>query len=258
MSGKQAKREAKRLKELERQERMRRERRATYITMGIIAAIVLLGGALVWASIDPPEAAEDASEDVADDRPIACGAEEPPGAGVDREPFAEPQGIELDPSSDYQAVLETSCGTVVVDLYEDRAPLAVANFVGLADQGFYDARTIFRNEPSIAILQSGSGDDTNAWQHGYTFEDELQAAEEEGYTAGSLSMANSGPNTNGSQFFLSYGESELPPNYTKFGQVVEGLEVLETIGAIPVEGDRPTERIYIEAVTIRVTEKEQS
>ena len=142
-----------------------------------------------------------------------------------------------------------------VDLYEDRAPTTVNNFVALAAVGFYDGLQIFRNAPSIFALQTGSATNEASFQIGYTFGDELEAAQEEGYTAGSLAMANSGPNTNGSQFFFTYGDSSLEANYTKFGQVTEGLDVLERIGEIPVDGEAPTERIFLESVEIFIDGK---
>lgn len=264
MSGKQAKREVKRLKEAQRQAARQRQRQQTLWTIAVIGLIVALGAVLVFVSLEPTE---EAADDVAsegptpapteDERAVACGAEVPSAATGDRTPFTESQAIELDAAADYSAVFETSCGTVTIDLYEDRAPQTVAHFAGLTEQGFYDGLEIFRNAPSIFALQSGAGTNENTWQLGYTVPDELEAAEAEGYTPGSLAMANSGqPDSGGSQFFFTYGEAGLPPSYTKFGQVVEGLDVLETIGAIPVDGERPTELIYIESITIRADPKE--
>ena len=242
MSGKQHKRELKRQKELQRQQAMQAERRRTLITVGIIALLVLVGLGLVWATVSEERRVESAA---------ACGATKPAAADQDKPRFDEaPRNTLRD--GDYTAVIDTSCGTVEVDLYEDRAPETVNNFVALSAVGFYDGLQIFRNAPSIFALQTGAATNEASFQIGYTVPDELAAAEEEGYDAGSLAMANSGPNTNGSQFFFTYGDSSLPPQYSKFGQVTEGLDVLERIGAIPVEGEAPTERIFINEVTIFV------
>lgn len=246
MSGKKHKREIKRQKELERQQRMREERRRTLVTMGIVGLVLLIGFGLVYSTVSADRRAEAAA---------ACGATKPEAADQQKPQFDEAPQMTLR-DGDYTAVIETSCGTVEVDLYEDRAPIAVNNFVALSAVGFYDGLQIFRNAPSIFALQTGAATNEGSYQVGYTFEDELDAAAEEGYDAGSLAMANSGPNTNGSQFFFTYGDSTLDPDYTKFGQVTEGLDALEEIGAIPVEGESPTERIFIESVTILLDGKD--
>lgn len=264
MSGKQAKREVKRLKEAQRAAVRQQQRRQTLLTIGVIGLIVAVGAVLIFVSLEPiaedPEelaSTEPTEEPTEEDRAVACGAAAPAGAAAERTPFTEPQAVALDPALDYSAVFETSCGTVTVDLYEDRAPQTVANFVGLAEQGFYDGLEIFRNAPSIFALQTGAGTNENTWQLGYTVPDEFAAAEEEGFTAGSLAMAKTpAPDSAGSQFFFIYGDSPLPPEYSKFGQVTEGLDVLETIGAIPADGETPTELIYIDSITIRSEPKE--
>lgn len=246
MSGKKHKREIKRQKELERQQRMREERRRTLVTLGIVGVVLLVGLGLVWSTVSADRRAEAAA---------ACGSTKPEAADQQKPQFDEAPQMTLR-DADYTAVFETSCGTVEVDLYEDKAPIAVNNFVALAAVGFYDGLEIFRNAPSIFALQTGAATNEGSYQVGYTFSDELAAAQEEGYDAGSLAMANSGPNTNGSQFFFTYGDSTLEPNYTKFGQVTEGLDALEEIGDIPVEGESPTERIFIESVTILLDGKD--
>ena len=108
---------------------------------------------------------------------------------------------------DYRAVIETTCGTVVLDLREDAAPVTVNSFVFLAQEGFFDALEIFRNATSIGALQTGSGTNAASWQIGYRLPDELTLAQTEGYPAGSVAMANAGPNSAGSQFFFVYNDS---------------------------------------------------
>ncbi|HWB71895.1 MAG TPA: peptidylprolyl isomerase [Egibacteraceae bacterium] len=253
MSGKQAKREKRRAKEAARQAARRRQQRETIATVIVIAIVVAIGGVLIWVSVEEPQpAAEPASEEPTETAAAPCEPEPPPEtAGQPKRPLPGGPAQVLQPGADYRTVVETSCGTVVADLYEDRAPQAVNSFVFLAQQGFFDGLEVFRNAPSIFALQTGAGDNQNTWDVGYTFPDELAAAQEEGYPPGSLALANSGPNTNGSQFFFVYGHSSLPPQYVKFGQAVEGLEVLQRIGAIPVEGETPTREVYLESVTIQ-------
>jgi peptidyl-prolyl cis-trans isomerase B (cyclophilin B) len=280
VSGKQSKKERKALREAERERLRQEERKRTIFTIIVIAVVVAIGGVLIWISLDDPgdeladpldlEGAEGedpfAEDDLGEEeipeeeRPIACGGTQPAAAGEEKQPYDEPEQV-IDDGVAYQAVIETSCGTVVVDLDAQRSPEAVNNFVFLATEGFYDGLRIFRNATSIAALQSGSGTDDATWQMGYTLTDELESAEEEGYPPGSLAMANSGPDTAGSQFFLVYDDGFqegveaglLEPVYTRFGMVAEGLEVLQEIGAIPTGGpmgESPQERIYIESVTI--------
>lgn len=268
MSGKQAKREAKRAKEAARAAARRKQRQQTIFTGIVIAIIVAIGGVVIFVSLDddPGESladelpSEDASAGPTED-PLAgvepCTPEPAPdNAGEDKPTFEEPPAAELEDGVDYRAVFATSCGELVVDLYEDRAPVTVANFVGLVEEGFYDGLEFFRHAKPIYALQFGAGTNEATFDIGYEFEDELAAAEEEGYTAGTLAMANSGPDTNGSQMFFTYGDSPLPASFTKFGQVVEGMDVLLSIGAIPTaEPDNPTNEepsapTFITSVTI--------
>ena len=209
---------------------------------------------------DDPEAeagvpVDSGEEPTIDDRPVACDAEEPENAGDTRPQFPGGPADVLEEGVDYTATVETSCGTVTMDLLEDDAPLTVNSFVFLAQQGFFDGLEIFRNATSIGALQTGGGNQTNSWRIGYSIPDELGLAETEGYPVGSVAMANAGPNTGGSQFFFVYNEmfdESFVDNraYTVFAQVTEGLDVLQQIGEIAVEGETPQERVYMESVTI--------
>lgn len=266
MSGKQHKKERKAAREAERRAAAKAERQRNIMTAIVVGIVVGLGGVLVWLSIVDEQTAADQevedmlreleeqaqedeeSEELADVEP--CDPAPPPEtAGQDKPTFDGPEQV-LEAGVDYRAVVTTSCGEVVIDLDEERAPETVNSFVFLAQQGFFDGLAIFRNAKSISALQTGAGDDTNTWQIGYTLPDELEAAEEEGYPPGSVAMANSGPDTSGSQFFFVYGEFSLEPTYTRFGQTIEGLDVLRSIGAMEVEGETPVEPVYLEAVTI--------
>jgi peptidyl-prolyl cis-trans isomerase B (cyclophilin B) len=271
VSGKQSKKERKALREAQREALRKAERQRTIFTMIVIFVVVAIGGVLIWLSLDDPVddeladlldelATEEPTEDALEDRPVACGGEVPEGAEDAREVYDAPEQV-LEDGVDYQAVIETSCGQVIIDLDEENAPEAVNSFVFLAQEGFFDGLLVFRNATSISALQTGAGTNDASWQVGYTLSDELETAEAEGYPAGSVAMANAGPDTAGSQFFFVYGEGfqqgveagALGPTYTRFGTVVEGLSVLETMGAIATAGpagETPTERIYMESVTI--------
>lgn len=273
MSGKQHKKERKAQREAERRAAAKAERQRNIMTAIVVVIIVGLGGVLVWLSLDEEQTAADEeleemlreleeqaaeegedTEDAEDTEETAeaepCEpAPAPASAGEEKPTFSEPEQV-LEDGVDYRAVITTSCGEVVVDLDEEGAPETVNSFVFLAQQGFFDGLEIFRNATSISALQTGSGDNSNTWDIGYTLPDELESAEEEGYPPGSVAMANSGPDSGGSQFFFVYGDFGLDPTFTKFGQTVEGLDVLRSIGAIEVDGETPLETVYMESVTI--------
>lgn len=260
MAGKQHKKERKAEREAQRRAAAKAERQRNIMTAIVVLVVIGLGGVLVWLSFEDEQQLADAEEENAEEEDGEEGEEgvnaepcepapPPEAAGEEKPTFDEPEQV-LEEGVDYRAVVATSCGQVVIDLDEERTPEAVNSFVFLAQQGFFDGLEIFRNATSISALQTGAGDNANTWRVGYTLPDELGSAEEEGYPAGSVAMANSGPDTAGSQFFFVYDDSDLEPLYTKFGQAVEGLEVLRSIGAIEVEGETPTQTVYLESVTI--------
>jgi len=268
---KQTKRELKLQKQAAREEARRAERRRTLITAGIVLAVVAAGLGLVGltlyedrqaaaeeerdAAAAASEAAAAASEEAEAlaNREVACDATAPDTADAERPTFEQAEEVLTD-GVDYQAVIDTSCGEVVIDLAESEAPETVNSFVFLARKGFYDGLEIFRNAASIGALQTGSGTNDTSWQIGYTLPDELALAEAEGYEPGAVAMANAGPDTGGSQFFFVYNENfTLEPAYTRFGTVVEGLDVLERIGEIATigaQGESPSELVYMNSVEI--------
>jgi cyclophilin family peptidyl-prolyl cis-trans isomerase len=121
--------------------------------------------------------------------------------------------MEIDPKARYTATIRTSEGDVGVELFADEAPRTVNNFVFLARQGFYDG-VIFHRTIRGFMIQTGDPTGTGRGGPGYRFGDESVRRR---YTRGIVAMANAGPNTNGSQFFIMHGDSGLPPNYTMFG-----------------------------------------
>ena len=168
--------------------------------------------------------------------------------------FSSPPEMEIDPEKRYVAEMETSMGSMTIELDPIAAPKTVNNFVFLARQGFYDG-VIFHRVIQGFVLQGGDPEGTGRGGPGYRFEDELPKAGR--YEVGSLAMANAGPNTNGSQFFVISGPSgvRLPPQYSLFGKVVKGLDVVDAIEKVPTgAGDRPKEDVVIQSVTI--TEKD--
>ena len=134
----------------------------------------------------------------------------------------------LEDGQDYQAVIETSKGRIVIDLFQDGAPKTVNNFVFLARNHFYDG-VIFHRVLEDFMAQTGDPTGTGRGGPGYRFEDEFNS-ELKHDEKGTLSMANAGPNTNGSQFFITFGPTpHLNGKHAVFGKVVEGLDVLDSL-----------------------------
>lgn len=161
-----------------------------------------------------------------------------------------PPAMVIDPAKRYTATMETSLGTLVIALDPVAAPKTVNNFVFLAREGYYDG-VIFHRIIKGFVCQGGDPTGTGRGGPGYRFEDELPAAGR--YEVGSLAMANAGPNTNGSQFFVISGPdgARLPPQYSLFGKVVKGLEVVEAMQSVPTgSGDRPKDDVVIKSVTV--------
>ncbi len=156
----------------------------------------------------------------------------------------------IDVANRYVATIRTSLGDVTVELLADRAPSTVNNFVFLAREGFYDG-VIFHRVINGFMIQGGDPTGTGTGGPGYRFRDELDASKELGYGPGILAMANAGPNTNGSQFFLMHRDNPLPPAYSVFGRTLEGLEVIDAIATTPTgPGDRPLTDVVIHGVDV--------
>jgi len=142
-----------------------------------------------------------------------------------------PPPLEIDPKKRYRATLHTDKGDIAVGLFAGEAPNTVNNFVFLARQGYYDG-VIFHRTIGGFMIQTGDPEGTGRGGPGYTFADEPVKRR---YTKGIVAMANAGPNTNGSQFFIVHGQDAgLPPNYTIFGQLEEGMSVVDQIASAPV------------------------
>jgi cyclophilin family peptidyl-prolyl cis-trans isomerase len=156
----------------------------------------------------------------------------------------------IDAAHQYGATIRTTHGDITVELLADRSPTTVNNFVFLAREGFFDG-VIFHRVIQGFMIQGGDPTGTGTGGPGYRFRDELDAARELGYGPGILAMANAGPNTNGSQFFLMHRDNPLPPSYSVFGRTVAGQEVIDAIATTPTgPRDRPLEDVVIHGVDI--------
>lgn len=155
-------------------------------------------------------------------------------------------------SGRYTAALETTAGTITIELDADKTPKTVANFVKLANDGFYD-NTIFHRVMEGFMIQGGDPNGDGTGGPGYTFDDEPFEGE---YTRGAVAMANRGPNTNGSQFFIMHQDYDLPKEYVIFGRVIEGIETVDAIATAPVtasptgENSVPIEPVAITSISI--------
>lgn len=155
----------------------------------------------------------------------------------------------IDTEKSYTATIQTSKGNVVLDLFPKEAPLSVNNFVFLAREGFYNDVKFHRIIKGF-MIQGGDPTGTGAGGPGYQFNDEEVTRE---YVRGTLAMANAGPNTNGSQFFIMHADMGLPKSYNIFGLVKDGLEAIDAIADVPTVGPEkstPTEDVLITGVEI--------
>ena len=161
--------------------------------------------------------------------------------------YDAPPALSIDPAKSYTATIETSAGSMVAELFPGDAPNTVNNFVFLANDGFYD-EVIFHRVISGFMIQGGDPTGTGRGGPGYRFDDEPVTRS---YDRGTLAMANAGPNTNGSQFFIMHADYPLPPNYTIFGKLTAGEDVVDAIaGAQTGANDRPAEPVAISGITI--------
>ena len=145
----------------------------------------------------------------------------------------EPPEINIDQGKSYQAKIVTTEGEILVDLDVQETPVTANNFIYLSKKGFYN-NTIFHRVIKDFMIQGGDPQGTGMGGPGYTFADEPITKD---YIRGTVAMANSGPNTNGSQFFIMHQDSDLPKNYVIFGQVISGIDVVDKIAESEVTGN---------------------
>jgi len=254
-----------------------RDRRARQWTISVLAAVLVLaiavggyfifrpsGGSAAAAKSATPSAAASATASASATSSAAAATAEPahhctytPSGTAARKvslPSATP-----DYAATYQAAIHTNLGTIVIDLLNSKATCTVSSFVSLAAQNYFSNTHCHRLTTSgIFVLQCGDPTGTGQGGPGYKFDDENLAGAS--YAAGTVAMANSGANTNGSQFFLVYKNSaSLPASYTPFGTIVSGLNILQNVAKAgsdnsngPGDG-HPKEKVEINSVTIKKT-----
>ena len=161
--------------------------------------------------------------------------------------------MNIDISKKYTAVIKTSMGDMSIEFFTEDAPMTVNNFINLSRDGYYD-NVIFHRVISGFMIQggdpSGTGHGDMGKYPGYKFEDELN--NQRSYDKGILAMANAGPDTNGSQFFIMHVNYPLPYQYTIFGFVTDGLDVIDKIASVETgDGDKPVNDVIIETVEVK-------
>jgi len=228
---------------------------AVTATLAALVALSLVGCGESESDADSTEAPRNTATTTEVEQEQGGAADAPPTKGFDElQQWEAPPALALENGVDYQARIITNLGEVVVDLFEEEAPIAVNSFVFLAGEGFYE-NVPFHRVLRGFVIQSGDPTGTGRGGPGYRFEDEPITRE---YERGMLAMANAGPNTNGSQFFITLDDlsRQLPKNYTIFGQVIEGLDVVDEIANVPVtmsegnEQSKPTEPVFISNIEI--------
>lgn len=234
--------------EARRAEEAARRRRRTALTAAVVLTVLFVGGLAGLAL-----ALRDSGESTASADPNRAVCLYPLGAEAVKPLDGQPPLTTSTVPATTEATIQFAQGPVTVELDNAAAPCTVNSFTFLADSGWYDNTPCHRlTTGALNVLQCGDPSGTGSGGPGYTFDDEnLDGAT---YPAGTLAMANSGANTNGSQFFLVYADSQLGPNYTPFGQVTSGLDVLTGIAAKGIKGGTddgaPAAPVTIESVTV--------
>jgi peptidyl-prolyl cis-trans isomerase B (cyclophilin B) len=227
----------------------KRRKRTQVIASVVIGALVLAGFAALAVSLRHKSASTSAA--AVDSNRAVC-LYSPSGTAA-RKVTAPDVSTSLSPATK-TATLALTQGTVTIELLNAKAPCTVNSFAHLAKSSYYANTPCHRltTSSTLKVLQCGDPTGTGSGGPGYSFADEnLTGAT---YPAGTVAMANSGPNTNGSQFFLVYGDSQLPAQYTPFGKVTGGLDVLHKIAAAGVKGGgedgAPTTPVTLKSVTV--------
>ena len=237
--------------------------RAAILPRSVVVRTAVALGAVLTLSLtacgSDKAPADTSSAPVASDAPAAdapasgaSGCPAADGSATKRQSFESAPPMCIDTAKTYVATMDTTKGSMTFELLDERAPITVNSFVVLARYHYFDGIGFHRVVPDF-VLQGGDPEGTGAGGPGYEFADELPQAGE--YKIGSLAMANAGPNTNGSQFFVISGTqgTQLPPSYSLFGQLIEGQETVDAIAALGVGDGPPKEPVTINSVMI--TEK---
>jgi cyclophilin family peptidyl-prolyl cis-trans isomerase len=226
-----------------------------------ILALAVAGAASIACQATPATSSDAASSTTPGQTPLSASATSSPptqsatstGGSAVQLQWSAPPAMTIDPNRQYTAIIKTNLGDMTATLDPKVAPMTVNNFVFLANQHFYD-NVKFHRVIKGFMVQTGDPTGTGRGGPGYRFPDEPVT---QPYTRGTLAMANAGPNTNGSQFFIVQQDAQLPPSYTIFGHLTGGLDVLDKIANVPVAagagGERsvPTQDVHINTVEIQ-------
>jgi peptidyl-prolyl cis-trans isomerase B (cyclophilin B) len=230
-----------------------RRRRKVAATGAAVLAVLGLAGVLLWPRLTSDSTAlpEPTPSPSANTTDIGCDAA--PDSPRTPEPVQMPKD-QLEPGSAYKLKLNTNCGSITIETLPEKAPKTVNAMLWLAEQGYFDGTTCHRlTTKGIFVLQCGDPTGTGSGGPGFEIPDENLPADGK-YPKGTVAMANSGPGTSGSQFFIVYKETSLPPNYTVWGKVTSGLPVVERVAEAGVtgEGDDGTPAAPIGILTTKV------
>lgn len=217
--------------------------------VGIILAVVIVGG-LIWYGYHSAGVSRVVSNNYSTSTETAFTTSKPSG-----QVGAINNSNSAIKNMSHVVTIKTNQGEIKFETYDADAPNTVKNFIDLASKGYYNG-VIFHRVIDGFMIQGGDPTGTGMGGPGYKFADELNPATESyknGYQQGVVAMANSGPNTNGSQFFIMVADYPLPNNYTIFGKVVSGQEVANAIAQVPKDGrDKPLSPVVMESVTVTV------
>jgi cyclophilin family peptidyl-prolyl cis-trans isomerase len=222
--------------------------------VGLVIVGVVLAGMFGVALARQGSPAAGTTEVGFDCWPAAARATPSTEGGMPGKQYTQAPEMKVDPAKQYTGTINTNFGPIEFELYPEDAPQTVNNFVCLAADGYYD-NTPFHRIVKGFVIQGGDPTGTGTGGPGYRFNDEPVSKD---YEKGILAMANAGPNTNGSQFFIVLEDlrGRLPKNYTIFGKVTGGQDAVDAIAAVPTqrgasgENSTPTEPVTLESVTI--------
>ena len=223
--------------------------------VAVVAVVVIAGGGVTWWALSKSGGSTDGGNSTPTPQPTQTTDGPSPSPTTQPDPactkapamrtndmsFDKPGDAGITPKTTYSMVLTTNCGDVTIETYADKAPQTVNSMLFLAQQGYFDLTKCHRLTTSgIFVLQCGDPKGTGGGNPGYRIPDEnLPADGTNDYPKGTVAMANSGPNTNGSQFFIVYADTTLPPNYTIWGQISSGMDVVEGIAKAGTESGQP-------------------
>jgi cyclophilin family peptidyl-prolyl cis-trans isomerase len=229
-------------------------------TLAVLVCLTfILGGCAYFSDEDPQPTRPAISAPVDSDISTGCWTAEQRALSLDVEgdkrvsQWSEQPAMAIDTEKTYIATVKTNKGDFEITFFPDEAPVTVNNFVCLARAGFYNATTFHRIVQGF-VIQGGDPEGTGRGGPGYRFKDEPVTRD---YSRGIVAMANAGPNTNGSQYFVCLQDISLPKNYTIFGEVTKGMDVVDKIANVPTrklpgstEQSSPTEPVTVDSVSI--------